>query len=143
VKGSSEALHDRAKKEIDSLLNNITLPGVIVDYSYTTDYLLPVNNDPTLARSTYAIIRSLLGDDKLTVSHDMIPNFSEDFSFFQERIPGIIYFLGISNRSKGILGMPHHPKFMADEEAIFVGVETMSSVLTNYLETHSNTKELL
>jgi metal-dependent amidase/aminoacylase/carboxypeptidase family protein len=46
-----------------------------------------------------------------------------------------MYFLGVSNAGKGIIGMPHSPQFAVDEEAIFVGARTMAAVLLNYLET--------
>jgi metal-dependent amidase/aminoacylase/carboxypeptidase family protein len=46
-----------------------------------------------------------------------------------------MYWLGVSNEEKGIIGMPHSPQFAVDEEAIFVGAKTMAAVLLNYLET--------
>jgi metal-dependent amidase/aminoacylase/carboxypeptidase family protein len=63
------------------------------------------------------------------------PFFSEDFARYLQKVPGVMYFLGVSNAEKGIIGMPHSPQFAVDEEAIFVGARTMAAVLLNYLET--------
>jgi len=45
-----------------------------------------------------------------------------------------MYWFGVSNEKKGIIGFPHRPQFTVDEEAIFVGAKTMAAVLLNYLE---------
>jgi metal-dependent amidase/aminoacylase/carboxypeptidase family protein len=52
-----------------------------------------------------------------------------------QKIPGVMYWLGVSNEKKGILGLPHHPLFAVDQEAIIVGAKTMAAVLLNYLKT--------
>ncbi len=61
------------------------------------------------------------------------PFFSEDFAFFQQEVPGVMFFMGVSNESKGMQGLPHHPSFVADEDAISVGVRAMSLVIIEYL----------
>ena len=37
-------------------------------------------------------------------------------------------------RRCAVVGMPHHPMFVADEAAIAVGVKNMSLVLVDFLE---------
>ena len=49
----------------------------------------------------------------------------EDFSFYQQEVPGCYVWLGSRNEAKGIKYDLHHPKFMVDEEAIKVGVKWM------------------
>jgi amidohydrolase len=63
----------------------------------------------------------------------VVPAFSEDFGSFQERVPGMMFFLGVSNPEKGIVGMPHSPGYAADDEAIFVGARAMAAVLLDFL----------
>ena len=93
-------------------------------------------NDPALVRVTLDTIRSVVGEDGLLIIEDVPPQFSEDFAFYQQEIPGAMYYMGVSNEAEGIIGMPHSPMFAADEEAIFVGARTMAAVLIDYLETH-------
>ena len=61
---------------------------------------------------------------------------AEDFSFYQEKIPGAYLWLGVSNEAKGITGGTHTPDFDIDEDALVVGVKTMSTVLVDYLDKH-------
>ena len=49
-------------------------------------------------------------------------------------MPGVLFFLGVSNPEKGIVGMPHSPGYAADDEAIFVGARAMAAVLLDFLE---------
>jgi metal-dependent amidase/aminoacylase/carboxypeptidase family protein len=93
-------------------------------------------NDPALVRGAMDTIRSLQGEESLVIVEQVPPFFGEDFAFYLQKIPGAMYWLGVSNAEKGILGLPHHPLFAVDEEAIFVGAKTMAVVLLHYLETH-------
>ena len=54
----------------------------------------------------------------------------------QQEIPGVMYWLGVSNSEAGTVGMPHSPGYVADEGAILVGATAMSAVLLDYLERH-------
>ena len=64
---------------------------------------------------------------------DVIPAFSEDFGSFQERVPGVFYFLGVANPAKGWVGMPHTPDYVADEAAMLVGARAMAAVILDRL----------
>jgi len=48
-------------------------------------------------------------------------------------VPGVMYFLGVSNSERGWIGMPHTPTYVADEEAIFVGAEAMAAVFLDLM----------
>ncbi len=45
-----------------------------------------------------------------------------------------MYWFSVFNTKKGIIGLPHHPQFSVDEEAIFIGSKTMASLLLDYLD---------
>jgi len=49
----------------------------------------------------------------------------EDFSYFQEKIPGAFMFIGVGNPEKGIIYPQHHPKYDIDETALANGVGIM------------------
>jgi amidohydrolase len=61
-------------------------------------------------------------------------NESEDFSLFQQQVPGAMFWLGVSNRERGYSGRPHDPGFVADEESIVIGARAMAAVLLRFLE---------
>ena len=67
------------------------------------------------------------------VTRAPIPYFGEDFSFFQQEIPGALFWLGVSNSEKGTVGLPHSPDYVADEGSIQVGARTMAAVILELL----------
>lgn len=57
----------------------------------------------------------------------------EDFSLYQKEIPGAMFWLGVRNESKGIIGGLHTTDFDIDEAALPVGVKTAAAILMDYL----------
>jgi len=49
----------------------------------------------------------------------------EDFSVYQQLVPGVFFLVGSGNPAKGITYSHHHPKFDIDEDALGYGCETM------------------
>ncbi len=57
----------------------------------------------------------------------------EDFSFFQEEIPGLYFFLG-GQPVGTTTPAPHHtPEFFIDESGMLLGVKVMSQLAIDYL----------
>jgi amidohydrolase len=55
---------------------------------------------------------------------------AEDFSFYQEKVPGLFFFLGITPPD-GKMVPNHSPHFYIDESAIKVGVQALSNLAVN------------
>ncbi len=131
---SSEENSAKAKKNIQSGIEKLDLEGISYKIEYTNAVVPAVMNDPALVRGAIDTIRKVQGEEGLVVVEQTPPFFGEDFAFYLQEIPGVMYWLGVSNEEKGIIGLPHHPQFSIDEEAIFVGAKTMAAVLLRYLE---------
>jgi amidohydrolase len=60
---------------------------------------------------------------------------SEDFSWYQDRVPGLFFNLGVTPAGKDWRKEPgnHSPQFFADEGALPTGVRAMSAVAIDYL----------
>ena len=60
---------------------------------------------------------------------------SEDFSYFQQQVPGQFVFLGVTPRHQDHTTVPqnHSPLFVADESALPVGVRVMTNLALDYL----------
>lgn len=60
---------------------------------------------------------------------------SEDFSLYQQRVPGIFMFLGITPEGTDPkLAAPNHsPKFYVDERALPIGVKLLAQLAVDYL----------
>lgn len=88
-----------------------------------------VMNDPKLTAIAMKILDSLSDNKLVKPMYGQIPYFNEDFIYFQEKVPGVLFLIGGSNIEKGINSMPHSPNFVVDEEAIKIGVQYFSSLL--------------
>jgi amidohydrolase len=60
---------------------------------------------------------------------------AEDFSFFQERIPGLYFFLGVTPDGQDPRAVPtnHSPYFFADEGALPIGVRALTHLTIDYM----------
>lgn len=57
----------------------------------------------------------------------------EDFAYYLQHVPGAMFRLGVGNKKIGADKPWHHPAFIADEDAISVGVATMTAAIVNLL----------
>jgi amidohydrolase len=84
----------------------------------------PVINDPAIAKIVAQAGEAILGKEAV---FEMKPSMvGEDFSYYQQKVPGCFMFIGIGNKDKDIIYPHHHPKFDMDENALSYGVEVMA-----------------
>jgi metal-dependent amidase/aminoacylase/carboxypeptidase family protein len=110
-----------------------TVPNVAVTVDYRPKAVAGVTNDAALTRHAMGAAASVVGPAAMLTVDQIIPAFSEDFGAFQDRVPGVFFFLGVSSPTKGTVGMPHTPDYVADEGAIQVGAKAMAAVLLDRL----------
>jgi len=60
---------------------------------------------------------------------------AEDFSFFQQKVPDLYFFLGgkALNSDVKSIGVHHTPDFMLDESGFLLGVKTMTGLALDFL----------
>jgi metal-dependent amidase/aminoacylase/carboxypeptidase family protein len=133
---SDSATSRAARERIEETLTELRRqrPGIELTLDYQTRWIAGLLNDPALVERANAVARGVLGDDAVRAPRTASTIFSEDFGSFQEKVPGVMYFLGVSNEAKGWVGMPHTPGYVADEDAIFVGAEVMAAVFMDLFE---------
>jgi amidohydrolase len=136
VKASGESEYASAKKQIEDGLELLVADGVRYDLEYQDRVLADMINDVQLVRDSRVPLERALGAENV-IESGSTPYFGEDFAFYQQVIPGALYWLGVSNSEKGTVGMPHSPGYVADEESIYAGARAMSAVLLDYLDRHS------
>lgn len=62
---------------------------------------------------------------------------SEDFSYFEQKVPGTYYLLGTGNPEKGTDNAHHHPKFNVDDDALPAGVASLAGFAWTWLSKNS------
>jgi metal-dependent amidase/aminoacylase/carboxypeptidase family protein len=131
-KASGDKEYIEAEAEVQRLSSMYISRGFSVETEF--EKVLPdMFCDKELAEWAIDPLKNILGEQSVLYANNSFPFFGEDFAYFIERIPGVMFFLGASNRENGISALPHSPAFAVDEEAILVGVKGMSMVISQYL----------
>ena len=87
-------------------------------------------NDPALARASLPALEAVAPGRVAAPPAQMG---AEDFAYFQQRIPGFYFFVGVANPAKGITAMIHTEHFDIDEAALAVGMRAMATAVADYL----------
>ncbi len=82
------------------------------------------------------VLDRVVGRENVARLKNAFPFNSEDFAFYQQQIPGVMYWLGATNLQRGIISVPHMPGFDIDEECLVIGTKVMANVLLAYLDYH-------
>lgn len=104
-----------------------------VEIPYSSHY--PVTyNDPDLTARMVPSLKKAAGDENVVV---IAPHTgAEDFSFFQEKVPGLFFFIGGCPPNVDPSKAPSHhtPDFMIDESGMLTGVKAMLQLTLDYAE---------
>lgn len=92
----------------------------------------PVINNPEVTKFVAESGEKVLGKTSvIEMSPAMV---GEDFSYYQQKVPGCFMFIGVGNKEKGIVYPHHHPKFDMDERGLNHGVEVMVAAALRLLK---------
>lgn len=139
MEGTVRTLSEEMRSKVRELMDK-TLAGITAAHgaSYEVKFVegtRVVYNDPELVEGTVPVMRRVLGETNVITAPQRMG--AEDFSYFQEVIPGFYYRLGTGNPAKGITAEAHTPDFDVDEESLVVGAKVMANVLVDFLERHA------
>ncbi len=91
-------------------------------------------NDPALSQEILPWLQAAAGEANVDPNADLVTG-AEDFSVFQQQVPGVFYHLGVSPKDKPLKerASNHSPYFYVDEPAMEVGVRAHVLTALNYL----------
>jgi amidohydrolase len=98
---------------------------VVIDQGYGV-----TRNDPNLFRQMSPTLERVAGDRFIEASQTTT---AEDFSYFANEVPGLFLFLGVAPDDPTLIYPNHSPRFYADERALPVGVEALTSMALDYM----------
>lgn len=92
-------------------------------------------NDPDLTALMADTFTEVAGSENVDANMDAITG-AEDFSFFQEQIPGLYFFIGgMAKGQDPAKAAPHHtPDFYVDDSGLLTGIRLMSRMVVDYAE---------
>jgi amidohydrolase len=125
-----EALPRKVKGIADSMraIAEVTLP---LDYNYPITY-----NDPALTEKMVPTLLRSAGQDNVIYSKPVTG--AEDFSFFQEKIPGLYMWIGGKPLDVAPKDAPAHhtPEFYVDDAGMKTGVKLLADLTIDYMNMH-------
>ncbi len=102
---------------------------VAIDPGYPVTF-----NDPNLAARMLPTLEATAGKGHALL---MPPSTgAEDFSYYQQKVPGLYFFLGVTPQGSDPEKAPmlHSPRFYADESALVLGIRTLARLTVACLE---------
>jgi amidohydrolase len=133
IRALDEPMHQqiitRVKRTAESIAQSA---GARAEVTVTLGYPITIN-DPALTARMLPALRGLVGAANVSETPPVVV--SEDFSRYQEKVPGLFVFLGVTppNKDWRTVARNHSPLFEADEAALPVGVRTMAGLAVEYL----------
>ncbi len=122
-----EALPRKVNAIADSMraTAEVTLP---LDYNYPITF-----NDPDLMAKMLPTIQRTAGDENALLSKPVTG--AEDFSFFQEKVPGVYLWVGGKPLDVPADEAPAHhtPEFYVDDSGMKLGVDLLTNMTVDYL----------
>jgi amidohydrolase len=126
----SEEWREEAKRMIrDTATALASEKGVTIDVNIVEGYPVLVNNEPLTARAS-SLAGTLLGGERVTAIPPRMG--SEDFSFFAERYPSLLYRLGVTRKGDTVRQL-HTSSFDLDESAMATGTATLAWLALNLI----------
>jgi amidohydrolase len=117
---------------IERIIKGVT-SGMRADYDFDYTFLYPVTiNDEGMARLIEEVSAAVVGKENVMSFEGTMGG--EDMAFFLREVPGCYFFLGSSNKEKGLDQSHHSPQFDFDEDAMPIGVEIFARAAMKYLE---------
>ena len=101
------------------------------------DKAVPVTaNDPALTEKMLPTLKRIGGAGGSRQQQRVMV--AEDFSYFQEKIPGLFYFVGITPKDQDMAkAAPNHsPRFFIDESALVQGARSLAALAVDFLSQH-------
>lgn len=98
------------------------------------DKAVPVTvNDPILTEKMIPTLKRIGGDGGAVVAKRVMV--AEDFSYFQEKVPGMFYFVGVTPKDQDMSkAAPNHsPRFFVDESGLVQGVRSLAALAVDFL----------
>jgi amidohydrolase len=123
-------IHTRIKRTAEDIARSGGATATVsIEEGYPITY-----NDPAITEQMAPTLRRVAGPSNVEVVNATLG--AEDFSFFQQKVPGLFFWLGTrpKNQTAEEAASNHSPLFYVDESGLELGVRAMAHVAIDYLK---------
>ena len=127
--GMKKDIHQRIARTADMIAQSA---GAKADVRVVELYNATVNH-PELTEKMGPTLRRVAGEGNYGPQPKSTA--SEDFSFYQEKVPGMFFYLGVTPKDTDVeKAAPNHsPRFYVDESGLINGVRALSNLAVDYM----------
>ncbi|HUP50112.1 MAG TPA: amidohydrolase [Thermoanaerobaculia bacterium] len=126
-KEMQKEIHERIRRTAEQIAASA---GASATVTIETGYPIVFNDPNVTARAAPTLARLA---ENAVVMNPVLG--AEDFSFFQEKVPGLFYFLGTRPKNQTAEEAPsnHSPLFYVDESGLLLGVKSLATLAVEFL----------
>jgi amidohydrolase len=133
IRVSSPELLERMILHFETLIRGV-VEAAGGSYTLSTKKGYPaIVNDSQLVSLWKKAAQKVVGAQQV-IEYDRIMTGGDDAAYFQQRVPGVYWWLGIANAENGFNQPLHSPHFDFSEEALAVGAAVQTQVVADFLE---------
>lgn len=127
--GMQDKIHEKIKLTATKIAESA---GATAEVTIRRGYPITYN-DPALTEKMTPSLERAAGKDK--AKRVNAATGAEDFSFFQQKVPGLFFFVGGMAPDQDPSKVPSHhtPDFMIDERGFITGIKAMLNVTVDYM----------
>lgn len=127
--GMKKDIHQRIARTADMIAQSA---GAKADVRVVELYNATVN-PPALTEKMGPTLRRVAGEGNYGLQPKSTA--SEDFSFYQQKVPGLFFYLGVTPKGTDVdKAAPNHsPRFYVDESGLINGVRALSNLTVDYM----------
>jgi amidohydrolase len=131
IRALDEEMRQLIFKRLETVVQNTAESnGAIAELTINKGYPITYN-DPELTAQMLPTLEETAGKENVKLINAITG--AEDFSFFQNEIPGLYFFIG--GKAPGREASGHHtPDFYIDESGLKLGVRTMANLVIDYMD---------
>jgi amidohydrolase len=137
-KQARDHMYEAVPRKVKGIADSMRAEAELIlplDYQYPVTY-----NDPELMDLMLPTLQRTAGNDQVDLINAVTG--AEDFSFFQEQVPGVYLFVGGKplNVPKENAPAHHTPGFYVDDSGMKLGVKLLTNLTLDYMR-HSGSKK--
>ena len=103
------------------------------EYSLDIELQNPsIYNDPDMVTLLKKAGAKVMGEDKI-FEYSQIRTGGDDAAYFQQKVPGVYWVLGVRNEAKGFDKPHHNPYFDFDDANLALGAAVQAQAVTDFL----------
>lgn len=132
IRTLNNKMRDKIPYMIETMVKGITEANdADFEFKYLKKYPPVINNDKMVSLVEKAG-KEILGDENVVRLENPTMG-GEDFSYFQQKVPGAFFIVGTYNKEKGLEKSLHSPHFNIDEDILNKAAAVMAECAVTYL----------